>query len=55
MISAKDCAAKAAEMDDKANECFSAESADQFRIMADAWRQLQEQVVAQDAWAAKNQ
>ena len=47
MMSIKACAAKAAEMDSKADECFSVEAAESYRLIADQWRQLMAQAFAQ--------
>ena len=54
MMSTEAYAAKAAEMDAKADECFSVEAADSFRMMAGEWRNLQAEALAQTAWVAKN-
>jgi hypothetical protein len=47
MMSAEACGVKAAELDGKAGECFSAEAADSYRTMAGEWRLLQAQSIAQ--------
>jgi hypothetical protein len=54
MMSIKACAAKAAEMESKADECFSVEAADSYRLIADEWRQLMAQAAAQAAWEARD-
>ena len=54
MINAKACADKAMELDDRAEACFSAEAADEYRLMAVEWRKLQAQAAAQDAWMAEH-
>ena len=50
MMSAANCAAKAVEMDGKADECFSIEAADLYRTLAAEWRHLRAEAIAQNNW-----
>ncbi len=49
MMSAEACGAKAVEMDRLAGECFSAETADMYRSLADEWRCLRVEALAHEA------
>ena len=54
MMSADECAAKAAELTERADKCFSEEAEEQYRIMAAEWRGLQMQATWQDDWTANH-
>ncbi len=47
LMSAEQYAAKAVEMDDKADVCLSAEAADLYRTLASEWRKLQTVAIAE--------
>jgi hypothetical protein len=51
MLSAEAFEAKALEMDAKADECFSSETADIYRALADQWRGLRVEAASQGAFA----
>jgi hypothetical protein len=53
MMNAKAYDAKAVEMEEKADACFSAEAAEMYRDIAAHWRQLRIETIAQDAREAK--
>jgi len=47
-MSAKDCAAKAAEMENRADLCFSDDAANVYRELASEWRYLTTERKAKD-------
>ncbi len=53
-MSAGDCGVKAAEMDGKADECFSADAADLYRLLASEWRTLRAEALVIEASARTN-
>jgi len=48
-MSAEACGARAKQMDDRADLCFSEEAGDMYREVADQWRHLRAEAIEQDA------